>query len=95
MTSNSDDVLLIGDDVADSGFLTTADLQCPECGYCVPNPLQDPGFPRHVYSLSWTEDADSGLLWFEEENEVSLLSPSPALSQEADISPVSLHAAGL
>ena len=93
MTSDSDDAApLIGDDVADSGFLTTADLQCPECGQCVPGPRQNPGFPRHVYSLSWTEDADTGLLWCEEENEVSLLchSPGPAPSQEADTTSVSL-----
>ena len=96
MTSDSDDAPLIGDDVADSGFLTTADLQCPECGQCVPGPRQNPGFPRHVYSLSWTEDADTGLLWCGDENEVSLMchSPGPAPSQmpsqEADTTSVSL-----
>jgi len=86
VTSDSDDANLIGDDVADSGFLTTSDLQCPECGQNVPDSRQDlsnPGFPRQVYNIAyWTEDADSGLLWCEEENEVSSLCHSPAPSHQ-------------
>ena len=48
---------------------------------------QDPCFPRHVYSIAWTEDADSGLFWCEDENEVDV-SHSPALSHEADKAPM-------
>ena len=60
-TSDSDCVM-IQDDVADVGFLTRADLQCPECGQQVPRPHDVP-LPRpNVYSLTWTEDDDSGLL---------------------------------
>ena len=96
MTSHSDDVLLIGDDVADSVFLTKTDLQCPECGQQVPGPrhgaLQNTDdqlfscFPQRpeIYTLTWLEDTESGLYWCEEETELDTLCHSPAPSHKAD-----------
>jgi len=92
--SDSDCAVLIGDDVADEGFLTSADLQCPECGQPIPAPhhvplpapdVQESGHPRQgleLYNLTWTEDADSGLLWCDDKSEI-------ALTTDTELRPIS------
>ena len=82
----------ISSDVEDSGFLSKADLQCPECGQQV---LQKPddqlsNIPRQrheYYNLTWLEDTESGLYWCLDETELlGALCHSP--THEVDMAPV-------